>query len=404
MTKNTQETTSENSQDFSFTMFAPARISTKAPLAKTVIKNFLTEPSKPANGETISAKEFEYRYGMAEAIGIENVDIDDLDAESIPVGFPMPKASFKASARTYNISLDNQYYGVCLSGRAGFYRAYHEKKDKVQLTSYFNEEDTCDRFFATLMAVKQASLHHFSCGRNYVVPLIFNGVKRQNNELQEITRTQESFNNFILKNGYSEDYFYPVEAIRIIDIPLDNTLGQVISLSAMIENEWPLICETYNINHEPTLFAYSSSYHVPRIESGICAISPILSPEYWANKQKEFNRLPNELQAHVLKEYKLFQHANISVFGCDPHISEVYAWDADMPNDMEALFNYGCFNGSIAAHPSANITTHLKVEAMRALRKASFFNKPPCSDQVEEEHNKNVSDTSNPQPLLLLEF
>lgn len=387
--------TPEIAHEFSYSNFTPAKINSMPSFAERVIKRFLTKPSKPFNGPKISFKELEYRYGMAEAIGIEGADIDDIEPQNIPADFPMPKTSFTDSHRTYIIPLANKYYGVCFSGRAGFYRAYHERNDKVQLTSYFNEDDTCERFFATLMAVKQASLHHFSCGRNYVVPLIFNGVKCQNMELRNIISTQESFNNFILQNGYSEDYFYPIKAIRIIDLPFDNTLGQIISLSAMIESEWPLICEKYNISHEPTLFGYSSSYHVPRIESGICAISPILTPEYWKNKPEDFRRMSKDMQQHVLLKNKLFQRASISIFGCDPYISKVFAWDADLPNDMEALINYGCFQGSIAAHPSTNITTHIQIETIRALRQASFFNKTTCSEQVKKEsQNQNEYNSS----------
>lgn len=334
---------------------SPTRINQTKSLSERVIDELLQNNEILPEDVAINALELQRRYALAEQIGT-----------------PQETAAF-------HVPLDDIDYVVCLSGRSGFYGQYEEAKDKVQrCQENYDTTDTVRRFLYAIMVARQATLNNFKKGIFKVVPVYFNGVSLQNNELKEITRSQRSFNQFISTHGGSKDYFYPVDRIIIDSIPLDNTMGQAIGLSYYLHRNWP----KNEMNRYPNIVFVSSTYHVVRIENGMGSQSPIHTPEFFKARPEVLSRLEPDIQAFVLAPGDTLKNARIMVLGCDRLYTAVSAWEKDLYCDMQASANYASLHRknkqkvitpSIAAVASPNIVTHQYVTLQRALENEKFF-------------------------------
>jgi hypothetical protein len=267
--------------EFSFTS-----INNTPSLAELVITSLETSELQ------VTARELEQEYTHAEGIGTEQLDLDDIDIV------------------------------VALSGRAGFTGLYEETKIQPRLCpNNFDPTDTLRRVAYATDIAKRATNNNKLKSLHKPILVYFNGVKRQNDELQKILEQDGGF------HGYPAQYF-------IIDsIPLDNTLGQVIGLSKYLHEHWPLL-------RAPTLVLCSSSYHVPRVARGFGDSSPLHTPQFWANNLGLLKRLPEVIQTYVLNPGNALKHANLIFLGCDRKITANIAWEKDLFNDMQARVNY----------------------------------------------------------------
>ncbi|MDP3560311.1 MAG: hypothetical protein Q8R79_08205 [Legionellaceae bacterium] len=334
---------------------SPARINHTKNLSERVIDELLQKNDILPEDVAIDALALQRRYALAEQI------------------------STQKEAGVFHVPLEDIDYVVCLSGRSGFYGQYEEAKDKVQrCQDHYDATDTVRRFLYAVMVAKQATLNNFKKGLFKIVPIYFNGVSLQNDELKEITHSQHSFNKFISTHGGSKDYFYPVDHIIVDSIPLDNTMGQAIGLSYYLHHHWP----KQGINRYPNIVFVSSTYHVVRIENGIGSQSPIHTPAFFADRPEVLSRLTPDMQAYALAPGDTLKNARIMVLGCDRQYTAVDAWEKDLYCDMQASANYASLHRknkqkiitpSIAAVASPNIITHQYVATQQALTNEKFF-------------------------------
>lgn len=332
-----------------------ARINQNKSLGERVIEELLQKSDILSEDIAIDAKELQRRYALAEQVGTSK------------------------EAGIFHVPLENIDYVVCLSGRSGFYGQYEEAKDKVQrCEEHYDATDTARRFLYAIMVAKQATLNNFKKGVFKIVPVYFNGVSLQNDELKEIARSQRSFNKYISTHGGSKDYFYPVDHIIVDSIPLDNTMGQAIGLSYYLHYNWP----KQRTNRYPNIVFVSSTYHVVRIENGIGSQSPIHTPAFFEARPEVLSRLTPDMQAYALSPGDTLKNARIMVLGCDRQYTTVDAWEKDLYCDMQASANYASLHRknpqkvikpSIAAQASPNIVTHEYVAVQQSLANAKFF-------------------------------
>lgn len=261
-------------------------------LAEGVIDGLINKHHVDVSTLQISPSELEREYTRAEAIDAEQLDLDDVDIV------------------------------VALSGRAGFTGLYEETKEQpVLCPNNFDPTDTLRRVKYATDIAKRATKNNKSRGLDKPVFVYFNGVKRQNDEFQNILEKEGGF------HGYPAKFF-------IVDsIPLDNTLGQVIGLSKYLHDNWTL-------SRAPNLVLCSSTYHMPRVTLGFGANSPLHTPQFWENNLSLLKRLPEAMQTYVLKPSDVIKHANLIFLGCDRRITSNIAWEKDLPNDMQARANY----------------------------------------------------------------
>ena len=331
------------------------RINQTKNLSERVIDELLQKNDIFPEDVAINALELQRRYAFAEQIGTQQ------------------------ESALFHVPLENVDYVVCLSGRSGFYGQYQEAKDKVQrCQDNYDATDTVRRFLYAIIVARQATSNNFKKGLSKIVPIYFNGVSLQNDELKEITRSQISFNKFIYTHGGSQDYFYPVDHIVIDSIPLDNTMGNTIGLSYYLHQNWLQA----KMQRYPNIVFVSSTYHVVRIENGIGSQSPIHTPEFFKARPEVFNRLNSEMQAYVLSPSDVLKNARIMVLGCDRQYTVVDAWEKDLYCDMQAAANYASLHRkkpqkvikpSTAVQASPNIVTHEYVAIQQSLANAKFF-------------------------------
>lgn len=330
-------------------------------LSKRVVEDLLDKGEICSDDLVVDEKHLTTEYSLAEAIDYRDLSIESPD------------------------------FVVALSGRSGFSGHYLENANKFTLCpDKFDPEDTIRRVVYSIEIAKKYTMENLRQGIKKPVYVYFNGVKKQNDELREILKKEGSY------KGYPACFF-------IIDpIPLDNTLGQVVGLSSFLTRHWQLFCQTYNLARAPRIVLCSSSYHVPRVTLGFAENSPILTPEFWKMNPGLFCQLTAPMQHHVLSNEKLIKKAEISVLGCDRHISANPHWQKDLYNDMQARLNYSSLHrkktmnvqplASIAARPGKNITTFFRAYPATLLRKTltSSLLKKEQSDEQEALAASNV--------------
>lgn len=216
---------------------------------------------------------------------------------------------------------------VCLSGRGTFEaRLTRADKEKFQHigreTKLFeiDTQDTCNRMAYTIKLAARYSKH---VGKT--IPIYFNGVKEQNEQLREILSKQKNIND------------YPATGIIIDDIPLDNTVGQCIGLNCFMENHK----ELFNQEH-PALCLVSSTYHIPRVLRTFGMSSPLLYSDFYTAKENRWilDKLPEDIKMQVLEKNDFMQRASIQAFGCDRVITSNPGWEQDLSGEMAAISKY----------------------------------------------------------------
>lgn len=305
-------------------------------LSERVIQG-LIEKSEIAEADLpVNATELQTEYTLAEAIGADHISLDDIDMV------------------------------VVLSGRSSFTGTYLESANKYTLCpEQFDSTDTLRRILYGINIAKQCIKNNQSRGVTKPVYVYYNGVKRQNDELKNILKSEGAF------------YGYPAHLFVIDAIPLDNTMGQVIGLSKYLHTYWPLFCHRYGLLRAPKIVFCTSSYHVPRVSLAFGSESPLLTPEYWSSNPDLLTQLSPEMRAYVLDPGNTLKKAEIIVLGCDRQITANPFWEKDLLSDMQARINYAtirrtsCFGAlqmpSIAPVHASNNVTFFKAAVRRSI-------------------------------------
>lgn len=319
-----------------------------------------------ADDLSIGARRLQSKYSLAEYIGAEHLELDSTDII------------------------------VVLSGRSGFMGTYLEAANKhVLCPDKFDSTDTLRRMIYGIEIAKKCTINNQINGIKKPVYIYFNGVKRQNNELKNILQKEGSLHG------------YPANLFIIDSIPLDNTMGQVIGLSKYLHDHWLSFCNHWGVSHHPPNIVFcTSSYHVPRVELGVGANSPLLTPAFWRSRPDLLNALPIEFKNYVLSPGSILKQSNIIVLGCDRQITANPFWEKDLYCDMQASVNYSSLHRkntfnvqsvpSIASDIATNIVTlfkmHLKSNISRYAR-LRFLDtqimKKPDQENANEPNNKH---------------
>ncbi len=342
------------------------KINNRPNLSEQVINDLLKRNEIIEDDLAMSARDLQTRYSMAEYIGSEHLQLDSTDVI------------------------------VVLSGRSGFKGTYLEAANKhVLCPDKFDSTDTLRRMIYGIEIAKKCAIYNQNNGIKKPVYIYFNGVKRQNDELKNILQRDGSFHG------------YPANLFIIDSIPLDNTMGQVIGLSKYLHDHWLLFCNHWGISRQPNIVFCTSSYHVPRVELGVCAKSPLLTPDFWHSRPDLLDALPVEFKDYVLSPGSTLKESNIIVLGCDRQITANPFWGKDLYCDMQASVNYSSLHRkntfnvqpvpSIASDTAANIVTlfqmHLKPNISRYGRLRLFDNqnmKEPVQENTAESNDKNL--------------
>lgn len=248
---------------------------------------------------------------------------------------------------------------ICLSGRGTFSGAF-TKADRIKFQqqkidrdlSEIDTSDTCRRMETTIALLRA---YHRNTGK--LARIFFNGVKEQNDQLRHILSTQGNY------------LGVPASLFIIDDIPLDNTIGQAISLRVFIERN----AHMFNANG-PRLVFVSSSYHVPRVLRTFGASSPLMNPEFYKSNPTVLNALDDEMKKAVLAENCLMQNAEIYVYGTDRTMLDNPGRAVDIRNDQNAVINYSAKGRpSISDVIPDNVMHYRDAIVAMSLENAKFF-------------------------------
>ncbi|MCR9191195.1 MAG: hypothetical protein NXI01_00850 [Gammaproteobacteria bacterium] len=344
-------------------------INGNASLSERVIRDLLEQNKIAEVDLSITATQLQTNLSIAESIGAEHISLDDIDIV------------------------------VVLSGRSGFTGTYLEASDKhVLCPDAFDSSDTLRRMLYGINIAKQGSKRNKEQGKNKPVYIYFNGVKRQNDELENILKTEGSFDG------------YPASLFIVDPIPFDNTMGQVVAFSKYLHEHWSLFCCQWGLTRPPNVVACTGSFHKLRVELSIGSNSPLLSPDFWHSHPELLKALSGEMKDYVLSPGNTLKNAAIAVLGCERQISAYPFWEKDAYGDMQAVLNYSTISRLmgfdvqpvplIANEKAPNTVTLSKVKPGRRLRsnglrifdvKESSLENGPVSNDSKNHQEKHGS-------------
>lgn len=251
---------------------------------------------------------------------------------------------------------------ICLSGRGNFeggFTAADSAKFKAQgrecEVSNINTLDTCQRMHVT---VNLHNLYFKKTGKR--VPIFFNGLKEQNEQLRKILARQAHY------LGVQASHFI------IDEIPLDNTVGQSIGLRVFVENNKHMFCED-----GPKLVFVSDTYHIRRVVRTFGSDSPLFTSGFYLKERSILSKLSPEMRAQLLTDNPFIKKSTIYAYGKDRVMMSQLGAEADIKGDRNAVTNYSLHQAppSISSVISDNVMQYRKALVWMSLRNAKVFEK-----------------------------
>jgi len=235
----------------------------------------------------------------------------------------------------WNVPPENPDIVVALSGRATFdYKITGIDSGKLQREE--NELDVYDTYRRLKLAVNIARFQtelNKQKGLNKPVIVYFNGLKEHNVQLRKLLEGRNKF------------LGYPTEHFVVDDIPMNNTVGQCISLRLFLETN------VDRFGKSPRLLFVSSTYHMLRVFRTVGCSSPLLSPDFYISNPGLMDALERNvkdpdyftlLKEHLFAPDCVLKHAVIMGYGVDRAISERLGWKSDLAGELRAVPLYSC--------------------------------------------------------------
>jgi len=223
---------------------------------------------------------------------------------------------------------------VCLSGRSDFSGENAESREqKFRQFKTVDTKDTITRLKHAIMIAYLAMREHaVKTGSVKPVPVYFNGTDHQNHQLRRLIKRNVNI------------FGFPSRLIIVDDIPLPNTMGQVIGLNYFLHT---LNTIGLSIKH---IGLVSSRYHLPRVMRAFGGDSPLLTKAFYMSNQDVLNRFSPELK-HAMFDDTFFDalaRMELSVFGAGKAILSNPNGEQDLSGDIEATVAYS----SVQSPPS----------------------------------------------------